>query len=86
MIQVHWCRINSEALRTMLGHGLHRLAVIDDQQQLIGMLTLDDTIRAMGSEWTLLAGILGRDRCADQGSETSPHLVVSDARPMSFHQ
>ncbi|MGA3951976.1 CBS domain-containing protein [Ralstonia nicotianae] len=76
----------SEALRTMLGHGLHRLAVIDDQQQLIGMLTLDDTIRAMGGEWTLLAGILGRDRCADQGAETPPHLVVSDVRPMPFHQ
>ncbi|MEF9385639.1 CBS domain-containing protein [Ralstonia solanacearum species complex bacterium KE056] len=75
----------SEALRTMLGHGLHRLAVIDDQQQLIGMLSLDDTIRAMGSEWTLLAGILGRDRCADHGAEPPPHLVVSDTRPISFH-
>lgn len=75
----------SEALRTMLGHGLHRLAVIDDQQQLIGMLSLDDTIRAMGGEWTLLASILGRDRCADHGAEPPPHLVVSDARPISFH-
>ncbi|CAJ0817970.1 MULTISPECIES: CBS domain-containing protein [Ralstonia] len=76
----------SEALRTMLGHGLHRLAVIDDQQQLIGMLTLDDTIRAIGGEWTLLAGILGRDRCTDHGSETLSPLTVSDVRPISFHQ
>ncbi len=66
----------SEALRTMMGHGLHRLAVIDAQQRLIGMLTLDDTIRAMGSEWTLLAGILGRDRCAEPASNTPSHLTV----------
>ncbi|WP_296225636.1 CBS domain-containing protein [Ralstonia sp. UBA689] len=68
--------IISEALRTMLGHGLHRLAVIDDQQRLIGMLTLDDTIRAMGGEWALLAGILGRDRSPEHGSEAPSDLTV----------
>ena len=75
----------SEALRTMLGHGLHRLAVIDDQQLLIGMLTLDDTIRAIGGEWTLLAGILGRDRCSDDGFDTRSPLSASDVRPISCH-
>ncbi|EPX98730.1 hypothetical protein C404_07430 [Ralstonia sp. AU12-08] len=77
--------VMSEALRTMLGHGLHRLAVIDDQQQLIGMLTLDDTIRAIGGEWTLLAGILGRDRCSDDGFDTRSPLSASDVRPISCH-
>ncbi|CAJ0779514.1 Inosine-5'-monophosphate dehydrogenase [Ralstonia condita] len=66
----------SEALRTMLGHGLHRLAVIDEQQRLIGMLTLDDTIRAMGGEWTLLAGILGRDRCSESTSQAPSYLTI----------
>lgn len=35
--------IISKALRSVLCHGLHRLTVIADQQQLIGMLTLNDT-------------------------------------------
>ncbi len=86
VLTIHGHAVISEALRTMLGHGLHRLAVIDDQQQLIGMLTLDDTIRAMSGEWALLAGILGRDRCTDQSSEAPSPMTVSDVRPMSFHQ
>ncbi|AMP37333.1 CBS domain-containing protein [Ralstonia solanacearum] len=67
----------SDALRIMLGHGLHRLAVIDGQKMLIGMLTLDDTIRAIGGEWTLLAGILGREQSVDHGAITAqPRLLV----------
>lgn len=85
VLTIHGHAVISEALRTMLGHGLHRLAVIDDQQQLIGMLTLDDTIRAMGGEWTLLAGILGRDQCADHGADTPLPLTVSDVHPIPFH-
>lgn len=79
VLTIHSRAVISEALRTMLGHGLHRLAVIDEQQRLIGMLTLDDTIRAMGGEWTLLAGILGRDRCMEpsaQPPDTPAHLTV----------
>lgn len=76
VLTIHEHAIISEALRTMLGHGLHRLAVIDDQQRLIGMLTLDDTIRAMGGEWTLLAGILGRDRSPEHVSEAPSQLTV----------
>ncbi|MGC5887682.1 CBS domain-containing protein [Ralstonia pseudosolanacearum] len=86
VLTIHGQAVISEALRTMLGHGLHRLAVIDDLQRLIGMLTLDDTIRAIGNEWTLLAGILGRDRYTDHGSETPSHLTVSDIEPFSVHQ
>lgn len=66
----------SDALRIMLGHGLHRLAVIDDHQVLIGMLTLDDAIRAIGGEWTLLAGILGREQVVDHGTAPQPRLLV----------
>jgi signal-transduction protein with cAMP-binding, CBS, and nucleotidyltransferase domain len=66
----------SDALRTMLGHGLHRLAVVDDHQVLIGMLTLDDAIRAIGGEWTLLAGILGREQVFDHAAAPQPRLLV----------
>ena len=76
VLTIHSQAVISEALRTMLGHGLHRLAVIDDQQRLVGMLTLDDTIRAMGGEWTLLAGILGRDRPTEHDTQAPSHLTV----------
>jgi CBS domain-containing protein len=56
----------SDALRTMLGHGLHRLAVV----------TLDDAIRAIGGEWTLLAGILGREQVFDHAAAPQPRLLV----------
>lgn len=66
----------SDALRLMHGHGLHRLAVVDDQQRLTGMLTLDDAIRAIGGEWTLLAGILGREQALEHKPGQQPNLML----------
>ncbi|MEE2979415.1 MAG: CBS domain-containing protein [Pseudomonadota bacterium] len=66
----------SEALRLMLSHGLHRLGVVDRQQRLVGMLSLDDTIRAMGGEWTLLVGILGRDNFTGAGPRAPSDLIL----------
>ncbi|CAJ0793513.1 Histidine kinase [Ralstonia mannitolilytica] len=68
--------IISEALRAMLSHGLHRLAVVDRQQRLVGMLSLDDAIRAIGSEWTLLAGILGRDKAIEPRQLAPSDLIL----------
>lgn len=76
VLTIHGHAVVSDALRMMLGHGLHRLAVIDDQQKLIGMLTLDDAIRAIGGEWTLLAGILGREQAPEHHPCTPAHLTV----------
>ncbi|GCB05144.1 CBS domain-containing protein [Ralstonia sp. SET104] len=76
LLTIHDDAVISEALRSMLSHGLHRLAVIDRQQRLVGMLSLDDTIRAMGGEWTLLAGILGRDNATESRQHVPSDLIL----------
>lgn len=76
LLTIHDDAMISEALRSMLSHGLHRLAVVDRQQRLVGMLSLDDTIRAMGGEWTLLAGILGRDHASGSRQHAPSDLIL----------
>lgn len=76
LLTIHGDAVISEALRSMLSHGLHRLAVVDHQQRLVGMLSLDDTIRAMGGEWTLLAGILGRDNATEPRQRAPSDLTL----------
>ncbi|MCO5398891.1 CBS domain-containing protein [Ralstonia sp. 21MJYT02-11] len=76
LLTIHDDAVISEALRSMLSHGLHRLAVVDRQQRLVGMLSLDDAIRAMGGEWTLLAGILGRDNVTDSRQHAPSDLIL----------
>ncbi|CAJ0887512.1 Inosine-5'-monophosphate dehydrogenase [Ralstonia sp. LMG 32965] len=76
LLTIHDDAMISEALRAMLSHGLHRLAVVDRQQRLVGMLSLDDTIRAMGGEWTLLAGILGRDNVTGSRQHAPLNLTL----------
>ena len=76
LLTIHDDAVISEALRSMLSHGLHRLAVVDRQQKLVGMLSLDDTIRAMGGEWTLLAGILGRDKAIESRNHAPSNLIL----------
>jgi len=76
LLTIHNDAVISEALRSMLSHGLHRLAVVDRQQRLVGMLSLDDTIRAMGGEWTLLAGILGRENATGSRQHAPSDLIL----------
>jgi len=73
LLTIHNDAVISEALRSMLSHGLHRLAVVDRQQRL---LSLDDTIRAMGGEWTLLAGILGRENATGSRQHAPSDLIL----------
>ncbi len=40
------------------------------------MLTLDDAIRAIGGEWTLLAGILGREQALEHKPGQQPNLTL----------
>lgn len=66
----------SEAMQAMSSHGVRRLAVVDDRNAVVGIVSLDDIIEALGRDWVLLASIL---RSAQQrertGSVQSPlHL------------
>jgi len=52
----------SDALRTMLAHGVRRVAVLNELRTVFGVLSMDDAIRALGADWALLTSILQRER------------------------
>lgn len=56
-----------DAMQMMSSHGVRRLAVTDDNEDIVGVLSLDDLIEALGREWSLLSSII---RC-EQNREWS---------------
>lgn len=61
----------SDAMLEMCTHGVRRLGVTGDGGELIGVLSIDDVITALGSDWALLAGIL-RSETERERSGTLP--------------
>lgn len=51
-----------EALEMMRGGGMRRLAVADDADRIVGMLSIDDAIDALAADLASLAGVLRRGR------------------------
>lgn len=66
----------SDAMQAMFSHGVRRLAVTSGAAVVVGILSLDDVIDALGSEWALLTRILRSEQvCERPGSMQSPlHL------------
>ncbi len=64
-----------DAMQAMSSHGVRRLAVTD-RGVVVGMLSLDDVIDALGRDWTLLTRILHSEQQRERsGSVQSPlHL------------
>ena len=65
----------SDALQAMFNHGVRRLAVTDGAD-VVGILSLDDVIDALGRDWALLTKILRNEQQRERsGSVQSPlHL------------
>ncbi|MEM5345282.1 CBS domain-containing protein [Paraburkholderia azotifigens] len=57
----------AEAMQTMSCHGIRRLPVTNAEQDIVGVLSLDDVIGALGQDLALLASII---RC-EQNRERS---------------
>jgi signal-transduction protein with cAMP-binding, CBS, and nucleotidyltransferase domain len=66
----------SDAMLEMCTHGVRRLGVTSDGGGLIGVLSIDDVITALGSDWALLAGIL-RSETERERSGALPKRPVS---------
>lgn len=64
-----------DAMQIMLSHGIRRLAVTGEHN-VVGVLSIDDVIGAVGREWSLLSGVIKNERNREsQGSVQSPlHL------------
>jgi len=66
----------SDALRTMLAHGVRRVAVLNDLRTVLGVLSMDDAIRALGADWALLASILQRERGQESLEDSKESLFL----------
>jgi CBS domain-containing protein len=64
-----------EALEMMRGGGMRRLAVADDADRIVGMLSIDDAISALAADLESLAGVLRRGRQRE--------VAVSEAAAMA---
>ncbi|WP_459568266.1 CBS domain-containing protein [Cupriavidus sp. 8B] len=61
-----------DALQAMLAHGVRRLAVTD-AEAVVGVLSLDDLVDALGSQWNMLASVLHNERERERsGSVQTP--------------
>ncbi|ACC76039.1 CBS domain-containing protein [Paraburkholderia phymatum] len=63
----------TEAMQTMASHGVRRLAAIRNGSDIVGILSLDDVITALGREWVLLTNILRNEQNREaSGSVQTP--------------
>lgn len=67
----------SDALRMMLAHGARSLAVVCEDGLLFGVLSIDEAVCALVSDWALVAGILQRARAGDGSYGKQPRLYLS---------
>jgi CBS domain-containing protein len=57
---VHESTPIEDALSRMSGAGARRLAVVDDDDRLVGILALDDVVELLSEELTTIGRLLGR--------------------------
>jgi len=66
----------STAMQIMMTQGVRRLAVLRDGGEIVGILSLDDVIDALGRDWSMLTAILrsGQNRERTGSVQTPLHL------------
>ena len=65
----------SDALQEMLSAGVRRVGVTSDGA-LVGVLSLDDVLSAMASEWSLIARLVRNEREREMTGSVEPPLSV----------
>ena len=50
------------ALERMRAHGVRRVPVLDDSEQLVGILSLDDLLKRLAADTAVLADIVAREQ------------------------
>lgn len=66
----------STAMQVMMTQGVRRLAVLRDGSEIVGVLSLDDVIDALGRDWSMLSAILrsGQNRERTVSVQTPLHV------------
>ena len=56
----------SQALQRMVTHGVRRIPVVDDEECVLGIVTLDDMLRVHAEQATSLAHIVSKEQTREQ--------------------
>ncbi|GLU33776.1 CBS domain-containing protein [Trinickia caryophylli] len=64
----------ADALQAMASHGLRRLAVTSADGAVVGVLSLDDVLDALGREWAMLASVLRGERSRERTASVQSPL------------
>ena len=56
----------SQALQRMVAHGVRRIPIVDDEQYVMGIVTLDDMLRVHAEQATNLAHIVSKEQSREQ--------------------
>ena len=66
----------STAMQIMVAQGVRRLAVLRGESEIVGILSLDDVIDALGHDWSMLTAILrsGQNRERTGSVQTRLHV------------
>lgn len=57
---------SSQALQRMVAHGVRRVPVVDSEQCVLGIVTLDDMLRIHAEEATSLAQVISKEQSREQ--------------------
>jgi CBS domain-containing protein len=66
-----------ETAELMRFKGARRIPVVDEKGRLIGIVTMDDLLRVIGDELTLLGKVISRETSQEQKSRPQPTLQKS---------
>ena len=56
----------SQALQRMVAHGVRRIPVVDDEQCVLGIVTLDDMLRVHAEQANSIAHIVSKEQSREQ--------------------
>lgn len=56
----------SQALQRMVAHGVRRIPVVDDEELVVGVVTLDDMLRVHAEQANSLAQVVSKEQSREQ--------------------
>lgn len=66
----------ADAMQTMASQGVRRLAVTREGASIVGVLSLDDVVEALGRDWTLLASVVRHEQNRERTASVQTPLPM----------
>ena len=66
VVVAHGSEDLAQAIERMSAHGVRRIPVMDEEERLLGIITLDDLLKQLASAATAIVDIISRERNHEQ--------------------